>query len=816
MVGGEDGFAMTRNVRNALSLGALALMAAAPMAARGQGFLVDRRPTIPIVGSVEIRDVTVDARVRDQVAEVRVSQTFHNPGSFDLESEFFFPLPEDGAIQDFVLMVDGRELPGRLLPKDEARRIFEEIVRSRRDPALMEYMGRGLFRTGVFPIPPHADRKVTLRYQQVLRRDRDVVEFSFPLAHHDRSSGYESSRTPKPSAKPIGRLALDLRIESRDPIKSLYSPNHDATLRRSGDREANVSLDRRDVIPDADFRLVYTVASGPVGASVLSYRPDGREDGYFLLLASPEVRAPDAKPAAKTVVFAIDRSGSMAGKKIEQARRALAFVLDNLRDDDLFNIVAYDDRVEPYKPELVRYSAAARSEAQAFVENLRPGGSTNIDGALKAALGMIADDSRPGYVLFLTDGLPTVGEVNEAAIADHGRQANKGHARLFTFGVGYDVNSRLLDRIAGGNGGTSEYVRPDEDIEAHVSRVYAKLTSPALTDLRVELTGTDLNRTYPRDLPDLFDGGQLVWVGRYRRSGPTTVRLSGKVGGERRSSEFPAELAEPGRGDRFDFVAKVWALRRVGDLIDQIDLHGSNRELIDELVALSTQYGILTPYTSFLADERVSLHASAANAAQAGRNLQELAKAEGESGFGQRAVKQRFRNADKPGDQAQGMGMMPGMSPLAQGEARDRRGEAILGLRGAAPAAKAAAGPAGKDAYAFGERTAAGRSSTLSSAPAPTEARPIQRAEAANVRQVGTKTFFRKDDRWVDSAVTPADEAKAIPLAQFGEDFFKLARSQSAELNQYLTFDDAVTVNLEGKTYRVDRAADPAQDREPK
>ena len=315
-------------------------------------------------------------------------------------------------MQNFVLLVDGRELPGRLMNKDEARRIYEEIVRSRRDPALLEYMGRGLYRTSVFPIPPGADRKVTMRYTQLCKRDRDVLEFSYPLS------------TQKFTAKPIQRLTVNISIQSKDAIKSVYCPTDDARIDRLGDHEARVSLERRDVVPSADFRLVYTLTDGALGASILSYRPSSGDDGYFLLLASPEVKAPDSKPLPKTVIFVLDRSGSMAGKKIEQARKALKSVLNNLREDDLFNIVVYDDRVESFKPELERYGSRTREEAERYVDNIREGGSTNIDSALKTALGMIRDDSRPSYILFLTDGLPTAGETQELRIADNCRQAN--------------------------------------------------------------------------------------------------------------------------------------------------------------------------------------------------------------------------------------------------------------------------------------------------------------------------------------------------------------------------------------------------------
>ena len=442
------------------------------------------------------------------------------------------------------------------------------------------------------------------------------------------------------------------------------------------------------------------------------------------------------------------------------------------------------------------------------MDNIRPGGTTNIDEALKTSLAMLKDDSRPNYVLFLTDGLPTVGETRETAIADHGREANRIHARVFTFGVGYDVNARLLDRISGGNGGASEYVKPDEDIEAHVSRFYAKVTSPALTDIHIEFSGVDLNRTYPRDIPDLFEGGQLVWVGRYHQSSSTKVRITGKVDGQRQSAEFPADLAELGRGSRYDFVEKVWAIRRVGDIIDQIDLHGQNKELTDELVALSTRYGILTPYTSFLADERVNLHASADNYREARRGLEELAKVDGQAGVGQRAAKGYYQNADKPASApaapaavastpaaSPDPGSARGRSFSAGGRVMAKRAEGPVALGGAGPQAAAGGiggggigGGMGGGGFAY-QRDAEGNATAV-----------------ATVRQVGAKTFYRKADRWVDSTVKPEDEAKAIDLAQFSDDFFKLARGQSAEMNQYLTFDDAVMVNLDGKTYRIDRA----------
>ena len=573
---------------------------------KGSSSIDGRRSRSP--GRTRSARSAIDARVRDQVAEVQVSQTFHNPGSVQLESEYLFPLPEDGAIQNFVLLVDGRELPGRLMPKDEARRIYEEIVRTKRDPALLEYMGRGLYRTSVFPIPPGADRKVTMRYTQLCKRDRDVVEFSYPLS------------TQKFTAKPIQRLALNLSIQSKDAIKSIYCPSDDARIDRSGDHEARVSLERRDVSPGNDFRLVYTLAEGRLGASVLSYRPSSRRGR--LLPAPGQPRGQGARRQAPA------QDGHL---------RARPLGLDGRQED----------RAGPQGPEIRAQQPPRRRPVQhrrlrrpgrelqarapaLLVADPRGGRAVRRQhprgGLDQHRLGPEdgpGDDPRrlPAQLRPVPDRRPADGRRDPgAAIAENCRQANSRRARLFSFGVGFDVNARLLDRLSGGNSGTSEYVKPDEDIETHVGRFYAKMTSPVLSDIRVELAGTDVNRTYPRDLPDLFEGGQIVWVGRYRQSGRTTLRLTGKVGGERRSFEFPAELADSDRGSTYDFVERLWAMRRVGYLIDQIDLHGQNKELIDELVSLSTRYGILTPYTSFLADERVPLHAAMQNAARAGQN----------------------------------------------------------------------------------------------------------------------------------------------------------------------------------------------------
>ncbi|MEX2307169.1 MAG: VIT domain-containing protein [Pirellulales bacterium] len=758
----------------ALSAACVLTFFALVSAVSAQGVLVDVRVDHPIrlprpipwpiprpdpqpPASYKIESIEVNAKLADQVARVQVSQVFENTGSVQLEACFMFPLPYDGAIDQLTLLVDGKEYEAKLLSKEEARRRYEEIVRKNRDPALLEWVGTGMFQTSVFPIPPGAKRTVTLRYSQLCRKNYGLTDFIFPLS------------TAKYTCEPLEKLSIRLAIESSQPIKNVYSATHDVKIERPDKTHAVVEYDAKDIVPGDDFRVFYDSGEGKVGASAVSYRPKSDEDGYFLLLASPEVKADDDEQIAKTVVFVVDRSGSMSGEKIEQAKGAAKFVLNNLREGDLFNIVAYESEVETFRPELEKFNDKTRAAAVGFVEGLYAGGGTDIDGALKRALGMVADGDRPTYVLFLTDGLPTAGETGESAIVKHSEEANKVRARVFAFGVGYDVNSRLLDKLARANFGLSQYVRPKEDIEASVSALYRKIGAPVMTNVTVEVdvegAGLDsvrpVNRVYPKGEFDLFAGDQVVLVGRYRKSGDAKVKLTGKIGDEEKSFDFPAKLVEKSDDDTNSFVAKLWATRRVGEIIDELDLKGRNEELVKELVALATEHGILTPYTSFLADETSEVRDLAGNQARTLSEVKQLAETSGRFGFSQRREKQSLQLAARA----------PASAP-------------IDGYSGeAAPALRVAGGGyfGGNVRYydALGDKEVA----------------------ATNVRQIGRKTFFQRGERLVDSTVTEEQEKSARKIERYSREYFDLIERHGKHVAQYLALDEPVLINLGGETY---------------
>ena len=754
------------------------------------------RPT-PISSSYKIRTVDVQVSIRDQAAKVQVSQVFQNTGSTTLEAQFVFPLPENAAISGLTLLVDGREMTGKLLKKEDARRIYEETVRRQRDPALLEYMGQGLFQTSIFPIPAQAERTVEIRYTQLLKKDNGLVDLLLPIG------------TTKHSNTPIETLNVTVRVEAAEQIKTVYSPTHQLEIQRPDNTHAVCKLSLRDSYSPDDFRLLYGTVNGLVGMNVVSYRPGAgtgagpsagasasaidSDDGYFLLLASPEVKNALAERVEKTMIFAFDKSGSMSGKKIEQAKEALKFLINQLKPGDTFNVIAYDSAVESFRPELQRADEATIKAALGFADGLYAGGSTNIDGALQTALKMLNDPKRPSYVLFMTDGLPTVGERDELKIAANARQANGVHARLFSFGVGFDVNSRLLDRLSHEQRGQSVYVRPNESIEAHVSALYTKIGSPLLTDLAVSFefdrvipasSASPISRTYPRQLTDLFQGEQLVWVGRYKYGGPIKVTLSGSVAGERKSFSFAATLAEKSADETNGFVEKLWATRRIGEIIDELDLKGQNQELVDELVQLSIRHGIITPYTSFLAEENVRLADHADNRRRGALGLaRDLAKVDGEAGVAQREYKGRLKEAAS-GPAAGGGGGF-GLAAQPADSSGRRLGMAKV-YNSAAAMAKKMNATKGQAAVT---QDAAGEVEVLES-----------------VRNVGQKTFFRKEQRWQDSTVTPEQAKNAVRVAQFSAEYFDLAASHGGTLAKYLVFDEPVLVNLGPKTYQIDPA----------
>jgi len=638
-------------------------------------------PPVWNMDGLEIPYQHVDVTIADQVATTHIEQLFRNPNDWTLEGTYYFPLPAGAAVSQLTMWVNGAPIEAKLMPAAEARAVYDEIVRQLRDPALLEYVGQDAIQANVFPIPPGEERRIEIEYTTLLTADNGTFHYVYP-----QSAGLYTDA-------PLTQQSIRVDIASNEAIRTLYSPSHRVAIAREGDFRATVGYEAANP-PLDDFELYYTVSPEEIGLNLLSYKAAG-EDGFFVLLVTPGMDTGEV--VAKDIILVLDTSGSMEGEKIIQAREAARYVVDHLNPDDRFAVVQFNTTVSSYARSLLPASEAGA--AGVYIDTLPAAGGTNISGALLEAAALVQPE-RPTTILFLTDGLATEGITDTSLLLDNVAAALPDNARLFAFGVGDDVDTTLLDTLAQNHRGTTTYVRPGQAIDEAVSAFYARVSAPVLTDIAIDYGGVAVQEVYPVELPDLFAGTQLVIAGRYRDGGPATITLSGTTNGRAQSFAYPDQAFRADGGEAF--IPRLWATRAIGHLMQQIRLRGEDPELVQSVISLSTRYGIITPYTSFLIEEDDILAQSpdattalAMPAAASGAEAVERAAAEGD-----------MAAAEAP-------------MPLAT----------LMPSAGAAPGVAVAA------------------------------------AEAP-VRTAGDRTFFLRDGVWVDSAYDPAaGEPAVVPFA---------------------------------------------------
>ncbi len=707
--------------------------------ARADGLIVIDRPPpgwrpqphVPYAfAPLEVRRHHVTVSIKDQLATTEVDQTFFNPNAQQLEGTYLFPVPKGAKIDSFAMDIDGKLTEAELLDATKARKIYEDIVRSMKDPALLEYVGQDLFKVRIFPLEAHKEKRVRLKYTQLLRLDSGLVEYRYPL------------NTEKFSAKPIDSVSVTVKLETSEPLTTITSPSHDVDIKRDGDTRAVLGFEATDVRPDTDFQVVYGVEpTDDIGLGMLCHREGGDDEGTFALFAAPSPSAIDASPQAKDIVFVIDTSGSMAdGDKLGQARRALEFCLRNLDERDRFGVVRFATEAETLSDTLLPADEASRNKAIAFTKSFKPIGGTAIADALARGLKLATADhdaTRPCFVVFLTDGLPTVGTTDVDKLVTLVTDATRTKAvRVFCFGVGTDVNTHLLDRIVEKTRAASEYVLPDEDLELALASFYGKIASPVLADLEITADGpVRITKLHPSPLPDLFKGEQLVVLGRYSGDGRATITLTGTVAGEQRKFTITKSFSDA--DDRREFLPRLWATRRVGFLLDQIRLHGESKELRDEAATLARRYGIVTPYTSWLILEDEGRR----NVAGHNRTLQSFdadqpARAEAARMYG--AVREKQSGSGAVGD------------ALAFDALRDAENVAAPAIANA----KSWRGQAGEEAG---------------------EAAAVRRVvDGQQTRTIASRTFYANASQWIDSRVQEHPGARREKVRFNSDAYFKL------------------------------------------
>ncbi len=768
---------------------------AAPTPAHALGWLVPTNTDIP---PLAIRSHHVSVSVRERIAETSVTQTFLNSTSATLEATYVFPVPEGATVSGFAMWVNGQRVEGELLDSRTARSVYESIVARMRDPGLVEYIGDNLFRARVYPIGPGAEQRIEIRFTQTLEYQGSVVRYHYPLR---AGAAYGST---------LESLTIQADLASRTAIQAVYSPSHPIAVTRDGDHHAIAALSQAHASLDQDFDLYYTVADEEVGLSLLTHREPG-EDGYFLAMISPRTELSESQVAAEEVIFVMDTSGSMSGDKLQRAQAALDYMLGRLRPTDYFQVVRFSTDVEPLFDS--GHSVAATPEhvarAQRFGAHFVAAGGTAIAPALTEALRTHPPaGALPRMVVFLTDGMPTVGQTDPATITRNVSTLAAG-ARLFVFGVGDDVNTTFLDGLADANGGVGDYFRDGSELQRRMSSFFDRVSYPVFTDLRLTMPGAQSFDVYPRDLGHLYRGEQLLVVGRYRGDGPGRVVLEGRFGGETTTREMSYDVAYAATEERNEFLPRVWAVRKVGTLLDDIRLHGERPELHDEVVVLARHFGIVTPYTSYLVapDEPMAIPAqptvvweqptlgvdattTAAAPSYAPASEESVVRGDFASFPGRSFDLEDQRGGDRDGTGARsggGYATAP-RPPVAPTTTTTGTTHASTPSYSPPPPSVVARAPT-PDASGEAGRRLSARLREMRSADRADE------AEASTVRVIFGRTFTRTSGIWVDERFH--EGGRVLRVRAMSEAYFAILAARP-ELRAAFALGDAVVVTLEG------------------
>jgi Ca-activated chloride channel family protein len=730
---------LTKN-HKAAGLMALLLVAAASTAS-AQGWIEPNTHRFLPNSAVErVRsDVTVTVDGVRRVAVVEVEEIFRNRSGTLMEGDYLYPIPPEAVFTNFSLYMGETELKGEILPADRARQIYEEIVRRKKDPALIELVGHGVLRSRVFPIEPGDERRIILRYTQVLGKDGDLLRLRYPrIVTNPYCNACETSMID-PRTQAQHPFVMRIRVSGAELFATPYSPTHTIEVRERGSDDLEIV--HRGNGAARDFDLFLPLRESSVGASLVAHAPRG-EDGYFMLLISPPATG-DEIEIPRDVTMVLDISGSMSGEKMEQARAALDQILGGLEPQDRFRLITFNSVARSFDDGFTAATRANIREARDYLARIDAEGSTNVIDALREALDPEAERGRLSMIVFLTDGKPTVGETAPERIAEAAEQLRDGE-RIFAFGVGYDVNTYLLDRMAQGGRGTVSYVQPGDDVEEAVSSLTRKISHPALSDLRVVRAPARLEDFYPNPLPDLFYGEELVLFGRYRGDGSGELVLEGDRAGQRQRYTYRVELPE--RELDNDFIPRIWAARKAGALTAHVRLNGADPEVIEEIRQLGLRYGILTEYTSYLVEEPQFAMTRPEMAMDEARQVAAApAEQSGREAFKRADASSRLRDTDK----------------LEEAEA----------MMAGVMASRASRG--------FGDAE----------------------GSAGAVRHVSRRLFVQQDGIWTD--LTFVDSLQVVKVAPFSDAYFELIERLPA-LKPYFALGDRLVIAGDGVAIRLD------------
>lgn len=722
-------------------------------------FMVSPQPV-----TVWLDHITVE--IRDQVAVKTYDCTFKNPNANAIVgAECFMELEPGAHVDNMKVEVDGKVMEAEILDVEKANEVFNDVVKRGGSPALLEYYGNQLIRTKVPRIAPNGLVKVKLQYTTVLENRGGLVRLQM------------LNTNPKASLQPLQSASVSVKIKSKDPIKNIYSPTHPIKIGEEEGFDVTVGWSQENYLPKEPFVLYYQLdEENAVGASLIAHREPG-EDGFFMMMLSPTIgqgagKVTNDQILPKDIVFCADTSGSMLnGNKMEQARAALKYCVENLRPGDRFNIVDFSTGVRAFQDgKLVDFTDETKAAALNYVKKLNARGGTAINDALEQSLALLTDDERLKMIVFATDGFPTIGERDPEKILRDVAKKNGKDVRIFVFGEGFDVNTKLLDFLALNHRGEADYVLPEEDIAEKISAFYDRVGSPIMSDLKIEFSGAGAKDVYPSQIADIFRGEQVIVYGRYDGVGKHKVKLTGNFQGQIREMEYELEFPEMSENDKAAFVPRLWAGKKVDFLLNEIrKADKEDQELVDEVTHLAKKYGIVTPYTAFLmAEDIVTQPAPALNAALLG---------------GVRAEKAAFDAAPAG----------PGGAPGAGG------GFGFSGLP--AEAKEGLVRDAKKNAEGRRNRGLGKGDAYYDEADRVLQEQGKDGSSLAQLRYIGNRTFYKSGAEWFESEYDAQKVKNVRNVKLRSDEYFKLLK-EDARVAKYLALGNVV-LNVKGNWYRV-------------
>jgi Ca-activated chloride channel family protein len=530
-----------------------------------------------------VKSLSIETVIINGVAQTTIKQVFHNPTKIRLQGYFLFPVPENSILRDFQMDINGKLTKAELLDAADARKLYEDIVRKTLDPALLEYANTDLFKMRVFPIEPDSDKTIIIKYNTLLTKDNLLSTYTLPL------------NTQKFSAQALNDITIHIKINGQNKIASVYSPTHQIEAIQKDEKTFEVGFEAKQIKPDADFKLYIQDAANEVNLSALAYK-GADVNGFAMFSISPNFYV--QKTEAKDYTFVVDVSGSMREGKIEQAIKAISYCVKNLDADDNFQIIRFSTTAEKFFPEMQKANKQNKEIALSKIAAWEAIGGTNMEAAFKLAFEEKPNKARKQVIVFLTDGKPTIGEIDEKKLLDLIAANNSEKLRIFTFGIGNDLNTHLLDKISAMTNAYRSYITEEEKIDDRIQSFFDKVRRPAISNLVLSFSGdVSVTDQMPNTLPDLFYGQNLVIVAKVDKEGKVNIGLKGDVNQKEVSLTKTLEIKFVPENE---FIPFIWATRQVGALLDQIRLSGETKDLKDEIVHLAKKYGIITPYTSYL------------------------------------------------------------------------------------------------------------------------------------------------------------------------------------------------------------------------